>query len=301
MGSRRPGSIRAVTEPARKIGAREAAKLLHVDEAGSGAPVLLVHGLNASSHVFAPLVEQARSRHRLISVDLPCSGGSGDWCEFDPVKLADGLAELMRERRIPAAVVVGHSYGGVVATELLARHPRRVKGLVVIAAPALGLGKVGPLLSTSLAERLWSRTGAAMRSPKLVRTWLRYIRGTPEGLTDALVDRYMQAMAHERHMAVTLDALRSLARYRLPVDTLRALKTPRAVIWGDRDRLVPIFQGEQVAHALGVPLTLLHEVGHCVPEERPDAVLAAIDGIERKRRNRANARKVQRGRSKSAG
>jgi len=272
--------MRAVKQPAHKKVVHGAASLLHVEDEGRGVPVLLLHGLNASSHVFAPLRALAQERYRWLSVDLPCSGQSGYWCEFDPVKLAEHLVEWMRARRLPAAWVVGHSYGGVVALEMLARYPRRVRGLGVIAAPALGLGTVGPLLSTPLAERLWSRTGAVLQSPTLVRAWLRFLRGDTQGPTEADVARYLEAMAHERHAEVTLEALRSLARYRLPVDALKTQKVPRAVLWGDRDRLVSLFQGEQMAHALGVPLTLLHLVGHCVPEERPEAVLELIDRLE---------------------
>lgn len=263
---------------------------LHVMEVGEGPPVLLVHGLNASLHVFEPLCARAASRYRFLAVDLPCSGKSGRYSEFDPEKLAEALAALLRERKLAPAVVVGHSFGGVVAMELTARYPKLVRGLVVLAAPALGLGRVGPLLSLPLAEQLWSRTSRMWRSPRLVRAWLRTIRGSREGLTDELVARYMEAMAHEHHPAVTLEALRSLARYHLPVEGLRASGVPRAVLWGDKDRLVPILQGEQVAHALEVPLTILYDAGHCLPEECPDAVETAIAGLAGNGRRAAASR-----------
>jgi pimeloyl-ACP methyl ester carboxylesterase len=62
------------------------------------------------------------------------------------------------------------------------------------------------------------------------------------------------------------------------VELLRSRGLNIKVLWGDRDRLVPLVQGEHLARALHAPFSVLHKTGHLVPEERPDEVLAAIDG-----------------------
>jgi pimeloyl-ACP methyl ester carboxylesterase len=76
-----------------------------------------------------------------------------------------------------------------------------------------------------------------------------------------------------------LEALRALRTFRLPAGGLGQAPFPRAVLWGACDRLVPPAQGERVAAALGVPLEVLADVGHCVPEERPEAVLRALEAL----------------------
>jgi pimeloyl-ACP methyl ester carboxylesterase len=48
------------------------------------------------------------------------------------------------------------------------------------------------------------------------------------------------------------------------------------VLWGDKDPLVPVIHGERLATALQADFRVLADVGHCVPEEHPQAVLEAI-------------------------
>ena len=44
------------------------------------------------------------------------------------------------------------------------------------------------------------------------------------------------------------------------------------MLWGEKARLVSVVQGEQLATSIGAKLTVLPDVGHCVPEEAPDAL-----------------------------
>lgn len=104
---------------------------LHVERAGQGPALLLLHGWAMHGGVFAPLVRALVSRFTVITVDLPGHGGSRDSAQ--PLALdavADTLSTLLAER----ALVVGWSLGGLVATVLVARHPGRVRGLAMIAA-----------------------------------------------------------------------------------------------------------------------------------------------------------------------
>ena len=104
---------------------------LHVERAGQGPALLLLHGWAMHGGVFAPLVRALASRFEVIAVDLPGHGGSRDSAlPLDLDVVADALALLLAER----ALVVGWSLGGLVATALAARHPDRVRGLAMIAA-----------------------------------------------------------------------------------------------------------------------------------------------------------------------
>ena len=51
----------------------------HYKDVGTGSPVLLLHGLKASTQLFEPLLALGAGQHRFISVDLPHSGRSGAW------------------------------------------------------------------------------------------------------------------------------------------------------------------------------------------------------------------------------
>lgn len=260
---------------------------MHYLEAGEGPPVLLLHGLIASTHVFEPLIVRASKRYRFLAIDLPASGKSGRYCTLEPAALADACDRLLAKLRLPPALVVGHSYGGLVAIELLARHPKRVRGLVVAGTPALGIGGYRKLLAAAATDRLWGLLQPLARSPMFLKMYLQMIWGSPGGVTQEIVHGYLDAMGAEGSHEATLEALRIVAEYRMPVEALRRSRVPRAVLWGERDRLVPLVQGEQVARALDAPLTLLPDAGHCLPQEHPEALEKALAAVSKPGRKRS--------------
>jgi pimeloyl-ACP methyl ester carboxylesterase len=73
-----------------------------------------------------------------------------------------------------------------------------------------------------------------------------------------------------------LEALRAISSFRLNPAAFATALYPRHVLWGSKDPLVSVVQGERLALAIGGDLRVLDGVGHCVPEERPDAVEEAL-------------------------
>ncbi len=106
-------------------------KAVHVRDVGEGPAVLLIHGIGAASHVFDPLIERHHHRFRFLAPDLPCTGRSQAYARPRADSLAQAMVELLDRLKIDRAVVLGHSYGGVVAIELAHRHRDRLDGLVV--------------------------------------------------------------------------------------------------------------------------------------------------------------------------
>lgn len=117
--------------------------------AGTGLPILMIHGQGASRKVFArqfdsPLAEA----HRLIAVDLPGHGESDD--AKDPAigytlhGLAEAMAWVLTGLDIKRTAVYGWSLGGHVAIEL-ASHKSAVAGLMLTGAPPISRGLIGML------------------------------------------------------------------------------------------------------------------------------------------------------------
>ncbi len=98
--------------------------------AGSGAPVLLIHGVGLRAEAWAPQID-ALSRHfRVIAADLPGHGESGLRAE---ATLEDYSARLARVLSHPA-VVIGHSMGAMIALDLARMVPDRVRGVAALNA-----------------------------------------------------------------------------------------------------------------------------------------------------------------------
>jgi pimeloyl-ACP methyl ester carboxylesterase len=103
---------------------------IHYLEAGSGSPVVLIHGFSgtAEGNWFSNGVAEALAgNHRVVAID--CRGHGKSEKPHDPNKygpqMAKDVLELMDELKIPKAHVHGYSMGGFIVTQLLATAPDR--------------------------------------------------------------------------------------------------------------------------------------------------------------------------------
>lgn len=114
--------------------------VLHVHEFGdpSGSAVLAVHGITAHGRRFRRLAEAAWPTSNTIAVDLRGHGRSTSDGPWNVAQHVSDLIDTLDARSIEAADVVGHSYGGMIGLELLARAPERVRTLTML-DPALAL------------------------------------------------------------------------------------------------------------------------------------------------------------------
>jgi len=97
--------------------------MLAYETSGSGAPLLLIHGLTESRRMWDPLLPALASTHTVLAVDLPGHGESGPGAGYAPNAMADEVAAVVRAVGMDAPTVVGHSLGGIVATVYAATQP----------------------------------------------------------------------------------------------------------------------------------------------------------------------------------
>ncbi len=250
---------------------------IHFRDEGQGEPIVLIHGLGASHRVFDGVVNEGGERHRFLAIDLPRSGRSRSWADNTPDAIAEALEPFLVNRGLTHFRLFGHSFGGLVALAYASKFPRRVTSLTVASAPALGLPpEVRIFLESPMAplSTMWMSATPLMRP--MVTNYLRWLWGKPSAFKDETVEHYLESLKAEGFLGGMIDSLRSVGRFRLPKDSLSAVPFPKRVIWGDKDPLVPVIQGEQLAIALGADFRVLPDVGHCVPEEHPLAVLESI-------------------------
>jgi pimeloyl-ACP methyl ester carboxylesterase len=102
---------------------------------GSGRPLILLHGGLGSGEMFGPVLPMLAERHQVIAVDLQGHGRTADIDRPLDVRLmADDIGALIGHLRLPATDVVGYSLGGGVALQTAARHPSKVRRLVMVSA-----------------------------------------------------------------------------------------------------------------------------------------------------------------------
>jgi pimeloyl-ACP methyl ester carboxylesterase len=115
--------------------ARSGAPPLAADERGSGKPTLvLIHSLGQDRQVWNRLASRLEGHYKLLLVDLPGHGQSASIPDVSVASVAEALERTLKEHKVKQAVLVGHSYGGLVALEEAAKHPDRAAGVVTIEA-----------------------------------------------------------------------------------------------------------------------------------------------------------------------
>jgi 3-oxoadipate enol-lactonase len=244
---------------------------LFLSDRGAGEPVLLITGWTISSAVFDPIANLYERHLRIIAYDHRGAGRSDPW--LGPVSmamLAADAARVLADRGLRSAHIVGLSMGAAVALELALRMPHRVRSLILV-----GGGAGGP--STALPGA--REASAAMRS--VVADSLRHRRPWPAAVL-------FSESFRDRHPGDVAAYLPFFAMHRAPPWTtgwqalavacfgrraaLGGLRAPTLILHGGRDVLVPVANAHLLAD--GIPdaeLHVVHDAGHAVPLEHPEA------------------------------
>ena len=261
-----------------------AAGELSVHEAGSGPPVVLVHGLGATKVSMLPSVAAlADAGRRAIALDLP---GFGD--SVKPIRapyhapyFAGAVVALLDALGIERADLVGNSLGGRVAIEVALRHPERT-GRLGLLAPSLAWLRDRPW--APLLRIVAPQIGLLQPAPRpLVEAIARAVvpGATAQEWTAAGVDEFLRSYLTPRGRAAFYAAARNiyLEEPRGPHGLwtrLPSLRAPALFVWGRRDHIVPRAFADHVAQALPAARQLELDCGHVPQLEAPEATHAAL-------------------------
>lgn len=262
-------------------------------ESGQGRPVLLLHGLGASSSVWHLVAPRLARRHRVIAPDLPGSGWSAT---PPPGSLATGwftrtMNAFAREVDAEGAALVGHSLAGGVSVLMALEEPDLYASLALVAPAGMGpqlplglrlqaLPPVGHTLA--LLTPLVFRALGPARLEGLMRRFV-----ARDGDADAVLPLLREAGAtYGRRAAVRAyhEVLRETATLRgqrpeyQVSHRLRELSLPTLVVWGAVDSVLPISQGRRACDACdALELRVMPGCGHVPQLEEPDAFLAILE------------------------
>ena len=120
--------------------------------AGSGPPLVLLHGAVSDGRVWRRQLEDLADEFTVVAWDAPGCGLSSDPPDsFRLPEYADALAGLVSALELRRPVVLGHSFGGVLALELYRRHPGLPGALILVGGYA---GWAGSLPQVEVEQRL---------------------------------------------------------------------------------------------------------------------------------------------------
>ena len=237
---------------------------------GSGPAAVLVHGQGGSWQWWLRVLPIVSAHHRVIAVDLPGFGGS------DPIAAGDVFSEhvatvigLLDHLGLADAIIAGHSMGGLVALQVACDKPDRVAGLMLIDAGGANISAARlALIVTGL--RAFSRIFAIPWIPRVVaRT--RYLRSALMSLAIHKPGRLSTSLAMEILPRMAAPGfVQSLHAAAIAVNqvTPQAVTCPSLIVWGVRDRILPVSTGRVLASKIpDARFVPLDNVGHCVMVE----------------------------------
>ncbi|MBN2224112.1 MAG: alpha/beta fold hydrolase [Deltaproteobacteria bacterium] len=253
---------------------------VHLWEEGRGhrdrdVPVILVHGFAATNWCWRHTIPALSGNRWVLSPDLPGFGLSDKPGEFDYSLsgYARFIAALMDEMEIDRAVLVGNSMGGGVAVRAALDYPDRVQKLVLV--DSLGYYKrefeayrfIGlPVVRDLVMSAAGPRTIGFLLKARVYHD--------PSAVDDETIRRFAAAYQTENGRKAPVWVSRGLGTPpMIPREDIRKVTTPTLVIWGEKDRILPVAHagmfGQDIAGSTAV---VVPGVGHVPHEEQPEAV-----------------------------
>jgi pimeloyl-ACP methyl ester carboxylesterase len=244
--------------------------------AGSGRPMLLIHGLVGSSVNWRENVAALAAQASVYAIDLVNMGKSQRVGGIDAglAPTANRIVAVMDALRLESADIVAHSHGGAVALMLAAHHPRRVRRLILF-APANPYCRCGDPM-VRIYSSAWGGC-LAWTLPYLPSPIQRIALGQMYGGADRVVDSCLREVVDGLRRPETLRHVLSIVRGwfqerdKLKAALRRIKRIPTLLIWGDRDLTVSLSSAAQLNRKLrGSELIVVPGGTHAIFEEQPE-------------------------------
>lgn len=237
------------------------------DEAGSGFPVVLVHGNFASKRWWTDQLANPPEGLRLIALNLPGFAGTPGLPDGPSIQAwADAVHEFTEHLGLGEYALVGHSLGGAVVQGVLINHGERVKSaLLVDSSPPGGFPPADERLP------IWKQlqTDTALLSASLLAI-----------MPTAKISYFTEIVADGQQMDDRYYAGNAVAlgQYDFSAQT-GGVSTPVHVLQGAQDTIVSTEMAEATAAAYNASLTVWDDVGHSPQVEAPERFTALLTDL----------------------
>lgn len=277
---------------------------VHVYETGQGRPIVLINGNGTmvEDWLLSGLVDRLRKRYRVIAIDRPGYGHTERprWALWTASAQAELIVKTLQSLGVERPIVVGHSWGTLVAMALGLEHPDAIGGLVLLSGYYFPTGRmdvwafappaipvvgdvmrytVSPLVGRLIAPKLIAKMFAPLPVPN------RFETGFP--LDMALRPSQLRASAEDSAFMVP-NAAGLQERY-------GELRLPVAIVTGTEDQIVtPERQSMRLqGEVRGSTLGLIRGVGHMVHYFAQDAIADCIEDVASRSGAQARSRTVE--------
>jgi len=251
---------------------------IHYRDRGSGPVILLLHGSNASLFTWEGWTAGLVADHRVIALDLPGHGltGPDPQARYSARGMAEVVARFVAQLGLSRFSIAGNSMGGNVAWHYALAHPEQVDHLILIDSAGYPRQEPPPFAFRAYATPGVGRIARWVTPRFVIARSLRDAYADPARATEARIDEYQDLILRDGNREATRVRFSSAADDGLSA-RLPELKLPVLILWGARDRWIPLKYGQQFHRDLaGSRLVVFDGLGHVPMEEDPAATLAAL-------------------------
>lgn len=259
----------------------------HVQRAGRGPTVLLIHGTGSATSTWRDVMPLLAEDYDVVAIDLPGHGYSG-WPRFTRFTIdnfAAAVNDLVQALEVVPAAIVGHSAGAAIALRLgIDGHFGRARFVSLNGALEPFGGMFAPLFkpmarAAAMTPFLAAAVARRARDAAVVR---RMLNSTGSPLDPDGVRWYQVLLAREAHVRATI---RMMADWEIGGigGSLRSIAPRCHLVAAGGDLAVPPVQARRLsARYAGLALSEIDGLGHLAHEEAPERItthlLAAIEG-----------------------
>lgn len=235
--------------------------------------LILIHGFLSSTFSFRRLIPFLQDTYHILSVDLPPFGQSGKSSSYiySYENMAKSIIALCETLKIEHFVPVGHSMGGQISLNMAFYRPDLVQKVVLLGSSGYLQRSKQSLITLSylpffhlIVKRHLAKSGVLKNLQNVVYN--------QRMIDEEMFNGYMEPFLNED----IFKGLTRMLRHRegdLPENTIQQIKASCLLIWGEKDKVVPLHIGERLHQNLkNSELIVLKETGHLIPEERPEEI-----------------------------
>lgn len=251
---------------------------VHYRDSGSKTVPALVflHGFGSSLHTWDEWSKTLEHNYRVIRLDLPGFGLSGenndnDFSDTHDIAVIMGLLD---ELGINKASFIGNSLGGKLAWRIASAYPERVEKLILISPD--GFASEG-FDYDKQPEPSFMLSAMTVALPKpLLKMSLVPAYADPHSLSPDMVDRYHDLMCAPG-VRKSIVARFNQTLLKDPVPLLQKIQADTLLMWGESDAMIPVANASDYIKAIpSSHLIVLPNVGHLPQEEQPQLGLVAL-------------------------
>jgi len=232
---------------------------LHYHEAGSGTPIVFLHGYLMGAKLWDPVIQLLEGEFRCLTSELPFGAHHSPMrpdADLTTAGLGHLVADFLHALDLHQVILVGNDSGGAIAQVVAARHPQQLGGLVLASCDAFDNHPpklFRPLITAARVDALTPSLAALkfrpVRSLPSAYGWLTH-RRPPDELIDGWIANYLADTGVRRDTRRVVATLGDDAFMGQIAAELTGFTKPVLLLWAADDKFFPLEHAKWLAGIL---------------------------------------------------